>query len=161
MKLKKIIIIEIIIFTSLLIINISFGRYQSIIKGNATVEICEPILEISKKNNTSSVTREKGMTYEISISNYKDERTSDVSQSYMLQILSENVDLSKLNIKVYKDEEEIEIDNYKTESFILKAMEKESHKFLITIQSKQEVQEEIKGNIKIKVTNIQLEPEME
>ncbi len=158
MKKKKVIYttitIAILIFS---MSNIVFAKYCSNQNITVTTKVARPIIELSKEDESNKIiTGTEGVDLILNVSNYKDDKISEVGQNYYLQFYSDDIDMSKVNITVVMDGNNIQIQNSSTKKTLIKAGKKETHKYNIKITSNSN--EEIKGNIKAKLVSEQIQP---
>lgn len=158
MNSKKIIYISIIITILIFALsNIVFAKYYSNYNETIKARIATPIIELTKENNDNQmITATEGAELVLNVSNYNNENISEVGQNYYLQFYSDDIDISKLNIIVKMEEENIQINNGVTSQMYIKANQKETHKYNVKITSK--TTEELKGNLQAKIISKQVEP---
>lgn len=157
-KQKIIQITFIIIILVLFFTGYSIGKGFSNTKVDSKVEIAKPIvvvendpkLDLTKKNNIGN--------YYFKVKNYnKDEEITQVSMKYNIEILTELAEA--IEVKLYKDEVEIQIENNKTQEFILDKGKKEEHNYRLEIaydKNKAGSIDEIIQDLQIKVHSEQV-----
>lgn len=140
----------------LFLVGFSLGKTysQSTIDGNT--RIAKPIIKVENVNPISITNKNKKGTYEFKVKNYEEdemyESINDVNMEYYVEILN-GIDKS-IEIKIFRNEQEIEIKNNRTETFDMKAGNKQEDNFKIEIQYNQKSNvliEDIIQEIQIKV----------
>ena len=109
MKKKKVIYttitIAILIFS---MSNIVFAKYCSNQNITVTTKVARPIIELSKEDESNKIiTGTEGVDLILNVSNYKDDKISEVGQNYYLQFYSDDIDMSKVNITVVIDRKSV------------------------------------------------------
>ena len=153
-KMRKREITLVIIVNMVLIFFFSgFSIGKSISKSNVNVngEIAKPIFKVENENKVNlTKTNEKGI-YNFKVKNYDEQNeVSQIELEYYIEILS---DINEnLDFKIFKENEEININENKTEKFIMKKNNKQEDVYRIEIQTKNNISiEEIIQEIQIKV----------
>ena len=149
---KKISLVLIISIISILFLSgFSIGKAisKNDIKSNG--KIAEPVLIVEKANELQiSNVNNKGI-YEFIIKNYKDNgKISDVKMKYEIELLLK--DKNNIDIKIFKNNEEINIKDNKTEKYYLINNQKQEERFRIEIRCNTTNNiKEIYDNLQIKV----------
>lgn len=152
MKTKKILISFIISFA--ILFNICtytvFAKYISESVENINLKIQEPIIEIEGENNKEiTITTEK-VSYEFKVKNYNNEdQINKINLEYYIEIDSERLDVFK--VKLYKGEQLLNLNNYKTEVIELSNKEKKLDEYHLEVFPLDDINENINSKIKIKV----------
>ena len=152
--------VEITIIFIISVVVILFFSGYSLGKGfnrkdiNGKAEIAKPILEIESGNNLEiNNTNEKGI-YEFKVKNYNEQgEKTDVDLEYYIEIL-DNLANSGIELKLFKDEKEVEIKENKTENFILtkNEMREDNYKLEVTYDKSKNINmEDIIKQLQIKV----------
>lgn len=159
MKKRKLIFIAITItILTITMGNIVFAKYYNNKNITTSTKIATQIIELSKESeNNETITQTQGVELVINVSNFENDRISEVGQNYYLQFYSEDIDISKVNIIAAMNGKAVELENMSTRKTYIKANEKETHKYNIKITSN--CNEDIKGNIKARIISEQTKPE--
>lgn len=106
-KNKKMIILLVLalLLTTLIGFGVVYAKYITKITGNATIDIAEPIINITnisdntlKINNTTS-----GLVYGFKINNYNNDTINQIKQNYTITITSLNPDIfSVIDYSLFK-----------------------------------------------------------
>lgn len=149
---KEVIRIIIIIMTMILLFSgVSLAKAFSKIKIETKAEIAEPILKI-EGDSTINITRsEEEKSYNFKVKNYDETgKITQIDLEYYIKMISD-ID-EKIYFKIYKDEEELHIDNNRTEYFLLgKEKEQEDNYRIEILFDKSYFVEEMKDEIKIEI----------
>lgn len=148
-QITLVIIISIVLIFFLSGFSMGKGFSKTKIQGNT--EIAEPILEVeSDKKVEITKTTDKGI-YTFQVKNYNAEgKTTQVDLQYYIEILSPIH--KNISLKIYRGEEELEVHENKTNTFLLTANQQKEDTYRIEISYKQNVPiEEIMQEIQIKV----------
>lgn len=155
---------QIIIVVILFIIGITFFGGISMGKAihSANIEnntkIARPILEVEKDSEILITKDNKQGEYHFIVKNYNQaEEISQVDLRYYIEILSKDLNNS-IEYQLYKGEEEIALNNLKTEEMNLSKNKKEEQAYTLKIKynENQNSIEDIMQNIQIKVHSEQL-----
>ena len=150
----------VVIFSILMVVfsGISFGKtlHNSIIKNNA--QIAKPILEVEKNSEIIINENNKTGEYNFKVKNYNEsEEISQVNLKYYIEILDNNIDES-VKYELYKEEKKIDLNENKTNEFILKQGEKNEQEYKLKIEYNSDKNNigDIVKEIQIKVHSEQL-----
>lgn len=151
---------EITIIFIVLVILIFFFSGFSMGKGfskkdiNGNTEVAKPILQVENGNSLEISNTNKKGTYEFKVKNYNEQgETTQVDMEYYIEILND-LENRGIILKLFKNEQEIEINNNKTEKFILakNQMEEDNYKLEVTYdENKNTNMEDIINQLQIKV----------
>lgn len=151
---------EIFIIFIVLIILIFFFSGFSMGKGfskkdiNGNTEVAKPILQVENGNSLEISNTNKKGTYEFKVKNYNEQgETTQVDMEYYIEILND-LENRGIILKLFKNEQEIEINKNKTEKFILakNQMEEDNYKLEVTYdENKNTNMEDIINQLQIKV----------
>ena len=144
-KVKKIILI--IIITIIIFAKNSFGKYFTRFQLESNNEITEPVISI-ENDETININSINNKTYNFKIKNYNNEgKVSKLNIEYYLNISS----IKDVLLKVYKNNQEIKLNNGNTDKYSLNNNIKQEDVYKIEIvfldDSDKEIYEEI--NMKI------------
>lgn len=150
---KFLITILIILIISLLFVGYTFAKSMESVMIKATSQIAEPILVVENDPSIDITAINNEGTYNFTIKNYNEnDKTTDVKLRYYIEVLS-NVD-EAVNIELYEDKNEIELNDNKTEYIEISNKEKEEKKYQIKVkydQSESESVSEIMEKIQVKI----------
>lgn len=145
-----IIVIVVLFFFS----GFSMGKGFSKRDINGNTEIAKPILEVENGSNLEINNNNNKGIYEFKVKNYNEQgEKTDVDLEYYIEILN-YLENSGLNLKLYKDDQEIPINENKTETFLLTKDEEEEDNYKLEIRydkSKNINMDDIFSQIQIKV----------
>lgn len=155
---------EITIIFIIAIILIFFFSGFSMGKGfsrrdvNGNTEIAKPILEVENGSSLEINNKNDKGIYEFKVKNYNEQgEKTDVDLEYYIEILN-YLENSGLELKLYKDDQEIQINENKTETFLLTKDEikEDNYKLEITYDKDKNVNMmDIFSQIQIKVRSEQ------
>lgn len=150
-KSREITLIIIILMVIILFFSgYSLGKGLSKTNIDVVAKIAEPILIVENNPPVTITTTNNSGLYNFKIKNY-DERgkITDISLKYTIEILS---NIEGLEYKIYKNEQEIELENQKTEEFALTNQEMQEDLYRLEIVYAPETTgTDIFDNIQIKV----------
>ena len=125
---KKILFLFILAFSLIsLIIHNNFSTTQNI---SIYSDVAEPIFNISFEDPVTLDNSNVSVQYTFKISNYKNDKISDIPFHYYFYIEKISNDFS---VKCYMDSYEITLSDFKSESFLLNNLYKEEHIFTVYI----------------------------
>ena len=129
----------------------SIGKTISKNNIESTGEIAEPILILEKQQELQINNIENQGIYEFTIKNYKnDGKITDIRMQYEIELLLEKN--NNIDIKIFKDNKEIQLKNNKTEKYYLNNKQKQEEHFRLEIKCNVGNNvAEIYDNIQIKV----------
>ena len=151
-KTKKILISFIVSFAFLF--NIStytvYAKYISESIKNINLQIQEPIIELEgEKNKKITITTDKA-TYDFKVKNYNnEEQINKINMEYYIEIFSDRLDIFKVNL--YKGEEEIKLNNNKTDIIDFSNKEKRIDEYHLEVFPLDDINEDVNSTIQIKV----------
>ena len=158
---KQILKIIILTITLILLEYTSYAKYMTseIIKGKQ--EIIKPIFNVKEGIPIKIDNKNKINCYEFVIDNFYEDKVSEIGFLYTIEIIS-NIDLeSNFNLKLYNEEEEIQLSDLRTPKISIKGNEKIEQKYKIYIERNESEDEEdyaerefktISGTIQIRVS---------
>lgn len=152
-KIKKrniTLIILILMVVLLFFSGYSIGKGLSKTDINAKAKIAEPILVVENDSPVKITTTNNKGLYNFKIKNYNENgKITDISLNYTIEILS---DIEGIEYKLYKNEQEIAIENQKTQEFTLKNKDVQEDLYRLEITYAPELSTtDIFENIQIKV----------
>lgn len=131
----------------------SIGKALNSTKINANGEIAEPIVKVENNPKINLTATDSEGEYNFIVKNYDEEgKITQVNMKYSIEILN-NLDES-ISIKLLKNGTEIQMNNNKTEEFLLEKANKQKDEYKIEIKydkNKSTSIEEILQDIQIKV----------
>lgn len=157
-KKSKVIIFILLISTILsgVLVGISFSKYQSKIIGQAFANIAKPVLEVRREQSLLLTALAPKASYVFEVRNYKEDELNQVEMEYYIEIIS-NTD-EAIDFELYRGEENIPLNNNKTEKIKLTKEEKQIHSYRLEItydKSKGVIGKDISENVEIKIHSIQ------
>lgn len=157
-KKSKVIVFILLIFTILsgVLVGISFSKYQSKIIGQAFANIAKPVLEVRREQSLLLTALAPKASYVFEVRNYKEDELNQVEMEYYIEIIS-NTD-EAIKFELYRGEENIPLNNNKTEKIKLTKEEKQTHSYRLEItydKSKGVIGKDISENVEIKIHSIQ------
>lgn len=155
---KKITILILLMFTILLgiFVGISFSKYQSKLIGQAFANVAKPVLEVRREQSLALTALAPKASYVFEVRNYKEDELNQVEMEYYIEIIS-NTD-EAINFALFKENEEIPLNNNKTEKIKLTKEEKQTHSYRLEItydSTKGEIGKDISENVEVKIHSIQ------
>ena len=144
----------IIIFSMVLIFffsGFSIGKEFSRTNIEGKTEIAEPILKVESDETIEMKHLEDTGIYQFKVKNYDETgKVNQVDLEYYIEILSD-ID-QNISFKIYKENKELQINENKTEKFLIRKNQEQEDKYKIEITcDKTAAIEEIMQEIQIKV----------
>ena len=129
----------------------SLGKGFGETKIEANGKIAEPILIVENNPPVTITTTNNSGWYDFKVKNYDETgKITDVSLNYTIEILSTIGE--SVSFKMYKNDQEIALENQKTEEFILTNQEEQEDLYRLEIQYDTSMNsQDILENIQIKV----------
>ena len=148
---KKIIKIIVVAFVLTIILStISLGKYFNKTKINVNSGVAIPIIKLEGEQKLIINNNQGNKVYNLAVKNYdENEQITQVELEYYIEIISKKND--NINFKIYKEEKELNINNNKTEKFLLTKENKQRDNYKIEILLNKKISEDILQNVEIKV----------
>ena len=148
---KEIIKIIVVAFVLTIILStISLGKYFNKTKINVNSGVAIPIIKLEGEQKLIINNNQENKVYNIAVKNYdENEQITQVELEYYIEIISKKND--DINFKIYKEEKELNINNNKTEKFLLTKENKQQDNYKIEILLNKKISEDILQNVEIKV----------
>lgn len=148
---KEIIKIIVVAFVLTIILStISLGKYFNKTKINVNSGVAIPIIKLEGEQKLIINNNQENKVYNLAVKNYdENEQITQVELEYYIEIISKKND--DINFKIYKEEKELNINNNKTEKFLLTKENKQRDNYKIEILLNKKISEDILQNIEIKV----------
>ena len=148
---KEIIKIIVVAFVLTIILStISLGKYFNKTKINVNSGVAIPIIKLEGEQKLIINNNQENNVYNLAVKNYdENEQITQVELEYYIEIISKKND--DINFKIYKEEKELNINNNKTEKFLLTKENKQRDNYKIEILLNKKISEDILQNVEIKV----------
>ena len=148
---KEIIKIIVVAFVLTIILStISLGKYFNKTKINLNSGVAIPIIKLEGEQKLIINNNQENKVYNLAVKNYdENEQITQVELEYYIEIISKKND--DINFKIYKEEKELNINNNKTEKFLLTKENKQRDNYKIEILLNKKISEDILQNVEIKV----------
>ena len=148
---KEIIKIIVVAFVLTIILStISLGKYFNKTKINVNSGVAIPIIKLEGEQKLIINNNQGNKVYNLAVKNYdENEQITQVELEYYIEIISKKND--NINFKIYKEEKELNINNNKTENFLLTKENKQRDNYKIEILLNKKISEDILQNVEIKV----------
>lgn len=148
---KEIIKIILVAFVLTIILStISLGKYFNKTKINVNSGVAIPIIKLEGEQKLIINNNQGNKVYNLAVKNYdENEQITQVELEYYIEIISKKND--DINFKIYKEEKELNINNNKTEKFLLTKENKQQDNYKIEILLNKKISEDILQNVEIKV----------
>ena len=148
---KEIIKIIVVAFVLTIILStISLGKYFNKTKINVNSGVAIPIIKLEGEQKLIINNNQENKVYNLAVKNYdENEQITQVELEYYIEIISKKND--DINFKIYKEEKELNINNNKTEKFLLTKENKQRDNYKIEILLNKKISEDILQNVEIKV----------
>lgn len=148
---KEIIKIIVVAFVLTIILStISLGKYFNKTKINVNSGVAIPIIKLEGEQKLIINNNQENKVYNLAVKNYdENEQITQVELEYYIEIISKKND--DINFKIYKEEKELNINNNKTEKFVLTKENKQQDNYKIEILLNKKISEDILQNVEIKV----------
>ena len=143
---------------SLFFSGYSIGKQYSNTKINASSKIAEPILIVENGSILKMNGKKEKEYYDFKVKNYKeDEQMTQIELEYVIEILFQKEEA--ISFKLYKDNQEIFLQNNKTENMRLKKESKQEDNYRLEIiydKTKNQAYHDILQEVQIKVHSEQV-----
>lgn len=128
---KEIIKIIVVAFVLTIILStISLGKYFNKTKINVNSGVAIPIIKLEGEQKLIINNNQGNKVYNLAVKNYdENEQITQVELEYYIEIISKKND--DINFKIYKEEKELNINNNKTEKFLLTKENKQQDNYKI------------------------------
>lgn len=148
---KEIIKIIVVAFVLTIILStISLGKYFNKTKINVNSGVAIPIIKLEGEQKLIINNNQENKVYNLAVKNYdENEQITQVELEYYIEIISKRND--DINFKIYKEKKELNINNNKTEKFLLTKENKQQDNYKIEILLNKKISEDILQNVEIKV----------
>ncbi len=148
---KEIIKIIVVAFVLTIILStISLGKYFNKTKINVNSGVAIPIIKLEGEQKLIINNNQENKVYNLAVKKYdENEQITQVELEYYIEIISKKND--DINFKIYKEEKELNINNNKTEKFLLTKENKQQDNYKIEILLNKKISEDILQNVEIKV----------
>ena len=148
---KVIVVIILVIFVIILTCSkTSFGKYFSKTNIEIESEITKPILKVEGDTILNINTAKEKQAYIFKVKNYDEEnKVTEVDLEYSIEILSKENE--NIKFKIYKEDNELNINENKTEKFLLSREKMQEDNYKIEILLKNISAQEFVQNIEVKV----------
>ena len=140
---KEIIKIIVVAFVLTIILStISLGKYFNKTKINVNSGVAIPIIKLEGEQKLIINNNQENKVYNLAVKNYdENEQITQVELEYYIEIISKKND--DINFKIYKEEKELNINNNKTEKFLLTKENKQRDNYKIEILLNKKISEDI------------------
>ena len=146
-------VIIFIIVIGLLFTGFSIGKQKGVTYVKVNSEIAKPILIVENDDKLQVNATNVVDTYNFKVKNYtQDDEINEIQMQYNIEILENTNEV--ISFKLYKNEEEIELKENKTNNIKLNATTKQEDNYKLKIlysETNDESLEEILGEIQIKI----------
>jgi hypothetical protein len=126
------------------------------IKGEAKIAVPIIVLEGEETEGASVNALNKTGYYDFKVKNYDETQVSNIAQKYTIEIIA-NVDES-VEFKLFRDEEEVMLDENKTEEVRMGCKDKEEHNYRLEVsydKDRSQNETDILEDVQIKVHSTQ------
>lgn len=155
-KSKIILLILLIIIVLLgILVGISFSKYQNKLAGNAIANLAKPIIEVRKEQSLLLTALAPKASYVFEVRNFKEDELNEVEMEYYIEIITHTDEA--INFALYKGDEQIPLNNNKTQKINIPKEEKQTHSYRLEItydKTKGEIKD-INENVEVKIHSIQ------
>ena len=144
---KEIIKIIVVAFVLTIILStISLGKYFNKTKINVNSGVAIPIIKLEGEQKLIINNNQENKVYNLAVKNYdENEQITQVELEYYIEIISKKND--DINFKIYKEEKELNINNNKTEKFLLTKENKQRDNYKKEILVNKKISEDILQNV--------------
>ena len=119
-------------------------------KINVNSGVAIPIIKLEGEQKLIINNNQENKVYNLAVKNYdENEQITQVELEYYIEIISKKND--DINFKIYKEKKELNINNNKTEKFLLTKENKQQDNYKIEILLNKKISEDILQNVEIKV----------
>lgn len=134
----------------------SFAKYQKEIDSNHSLEIAKPVFVMDGADNIK-IDGVEDTVYHFSVKNFDDSEISEVDMKYAIQIVNNTE--ADLEFILTKDGESIQLEGNKTNFISLSSLTKQEDHYELKIKylNHSATNEDINGNVQIKVEAVQVE----
>lgn len=151
-----ILILLILIILLGILVGISFSKYQNKMIGQGFSNIAKPVLEVRREQSLLLTALAPKASYVFEVRNYKEDELNEVEMEYYIEIIS-NTD-EAIKFALYKGEEQIPLNNNRTDKIKLTKEEKQTHSYRLEItydKTKSTIEKDINENVEVKIHSIQ------
>lgn len=149
-KLKIIITFSIILL--ILFSGYCLAKYKFSKEFSLDSKIAVPVLEVEGTETTKISEINNIGYYDFSVKNYNEKNISDVSQNYTIEIISNTNEA--VEYELYKEEEQIELNDNKTDNIFIEGSEEKEHHYRLKItydENKKNSEEDILEDVQVKI----------
>ena len=126
-----------------------YAKYISETIEDISLKIEEPIIEVEAEEQKELTITSDKVTYDFKIKNYNnEEKVNKINMEYYIEIVSDRLDILKINL--YKGEEKLNLNNYKTDMLELSNKEKILDEYHLEVYLIDEINENIESSVNIK-----------
>lgn len=147
-KIIIVIVVSLIIFLS----GYCLAKYETAKDVLTNSKIAMPIINVEGEVTSKISALSNIGYYDFTVKNYNQEKVSDVSLNYSIEIISSTDE--SISFKLYKGEEEINLENNKTEPIYIESLNQVEHSYRLEVmydKTKSNSQKDILEDVQIKV----------
>lgn len=153
---KKNILLLFILLIFVLVILFTISKLISYKDNNYITGVAKPIIELSKYDEDINMTENKNeYNQRFDIMNYTNNKINEVTLNYYLEFIYLDIDPTKVEITLKRNDEIVNITDNKTNKFSLQIDNQQRDEFIFTIKYKEDPIEDITGRIKVKLHSYQ------
>ncbi len=144
----------------ILVNSIVFTISKCIIKESKTLgtNVSKPVIRLENNTDLDLTNDNLYNSKKFNIMNYTNNEINEVSLSYYIEIVYTDIDTSQIEITLTRNNKNVIITDNITETFPLKASEKQNDQFILNVNYKNG--SDIKGKIELKLYSYQNPPEV-
>ena len=127
-----------------------YAKYISETIEDISLKIEKPIIEVEAEEQKELTITSNKATYNFKIKNYdNEEKVNKINMEYYIEIVSDRLDILKINL--YKGEEKLNLNNYKTDTLELSNKKKILAEYHLEVYLIDEINENIESSVNIKI----------
>lgn len=139
-----------------LCLGITIAKYFNKVNLYSKNDIAKPIFNIENGTKTDITAMKNIGKYEFEVKNFDEIQKSDVAFEYTIEIIS-NMNCY-IEYKLFKDGQEINLSQQKTDKILLSNLERNTHKYCLEItyiENKYQNKEDILDTVEVKINSEQ------
>ena len=137
--------------------GIVFGKYIEQKNAHFGAKIAKPVIYLENGENIKIDDNNKEAEYKFSVKNFDNNGIiNEVNMDYTIEVISK--DDSAITYTLYRDENEVPLNNKKTQKITIGRKNKEEHKYILKVKYEKEKSQEMKDltqDIQIKISSEQ------
>lgn len=154
---KKKVLLLFVLSSFMIVLLFTISKLVSNKNNNYFIKIATPIIELSKRDEDINMTENKNeYSQRFDIMNYTNNKINEVKLKYYLEFIYVDIDSSKVEINLKRNNDIVNITDNRTSEFLLQNDIKQHDEFILNVKYIDEtIRNDIIGKIKIKIHSYQ------